>query len=227
MALTSLSNLKQYLNVTTSDEDAFLTLLLAGVEAEFLSLVMRNIEQASYTEYLDGPGGVEPVCLYLSLTNYPVRATPAPVVYEDPDGNWGSPSGSFPAPALTSGTDYALVLDSADGSYSESGRLYRINRAWPYLYRRRGWTLGTTPDGVQGCVKVTYTAGYPTVPADIQDAIYQTCAWRRKMRIGMFQTAQSYDGGSKSFELYKPPYPSMLMLGEAATVVARYKRVVF
>ena len=225
MALTTTAQLKTYLNITNTSEDAFLNLLREGVEAEFLSLIQRNIEQAPYTDFLYGSGTNRVATVEYPVALSGVGITP-PVVYEDSFGYWGTADDAFdPArDLLTVGTDYAW--DSPDQVTSKSGVIYRINKPWPYSWTRQAQTLAPWVGRQPGAVKVVYTAGFNPVPADIQDAIFYTCAWRRKMRIGAFQTSQSYDGGSKGFELWKP-FPSMLQLGDAATVVARYKRVAF
>ena len=56
MALTTLADLKTYLGISDSSEDALLNLLIADADAAILGYIGRTIEQATLTEYYSGDG---------------------------------------------------------------------------------------------------------------------------------------------------------------------------
>jgi uncharacterized phiE125 gp8 family phage protein len=67
MALTSLANVKQWLEITTSTNDALLTRIIDSCSSYIESWLNRKILQASYTENYNGSGSSA-----LTLTNYPI-----------------------------------------------------------------------------------------------------------------------------------------------------------
>lgn len=54
--MTSLANVKQYLGLTTSDDDALLTRLVTAMSEGIESCLNRVVTSASYTELRDGNG---------------------------------------------------------------------------------------------------------------------------------------------------------------------------
>jgi len=54
--MTTLANVKQYLGVTASDDDALLSRLITAVSEGFESCLNRVISSAPYTEFRDGNG---------------------------------------------------------------------------------------------------------------------------------------------------------------------------
>jgi len=164
------------LSTSSTDEDTLIDTLIARVGALLAAWCgyppasaggTPTLESASYTEYLDGPGGRE-----LRLPIYPVTAVAS--IYDDTAWTWGSD-------ALVASTDYAisdgrvgLVLlkeTSTHGSWSAARR----------------------------SLKVAFTAGYATVPADIKAA----CAHAVR-QVWNFRTEQgraNVSGGVVSLSL--------------------------
>lgn len=168
MALTTLSNIKAMLNVTTTSQDAWLAALQAGAERNIKNYCKRDLEEATNTEYYSGSGQK-----VLVLRQTPVQSITS--IYLDHYGNFGYSAGAFPASTLlTAGIDYELGLDGSDGStpVSLSGIVYRTNTVWPEV--GRFYTPGklTSTDGPNfGNVKVTYVSGYHVIPDDLQYAV--------------------------------------------------------
>lgn len=91
----------------------------------------------------------------------------------------------------------STVVDTDDYEYYEDGRLF-YHSYFP-LDRR--------------CVKVTFTAGYTTVPYDLQQAIAETCAymWKRLKSRAIGTRSITADGVTTQFEI-DIPLPAMRVL---------------
>lgn len=145
MALTTLSNVKAKLGITSTDYDDVLQSLVEQVDALILKYLGRNIETAQYTEYPNGRGTRR-----IRLKQYP--ATSVSSVRLDYLRQFVADS-----TLLVNGTDYTLV----------NGMLLRLNGVWPNARENRwGLLYDATVESI-GIIKVVYTAGYDTVPADL------------------------------------------------------------
>lgn len=217
MALVDLDTYKSLTGVTGSAQDTRLQLLLNAAIAAVRAYCQQHFEQASYTEYHSGNGTRK-----LALRQLPVTAITG--VWLDPTGFYDVPATSFTsATQLTEGTDF--VLDrGVDGSTSKSGLLLRIGADWPRtqgvrLYGR----LAVEQHPAFGNVKVTYTAGYATVPGDIQLA---TCLVAQQM---LRASQRGGPLGSERLGDYAYTLASAALLaqdmGNARTLLAPYKQI--
>lgn len=165
---TSLQIFMGVAQVADAQLDLLITQCSARIE-EFCGRVFAG-GQVARTEYLSGQGYPE-----LPLRQRPVITTGLRV-WEDNAAYSGQASGAFDSTTeLTIGTDFFLKVDQADGS-SRCGLLVRLNGTW---MRPRSWEGGAiNPKDLIGLgnYKVTYTAGYATVPTDIQQACMILCA---------------------------------------------------
>lgn len=197
MALSTIEKLKIHLfgSSAAHAEDTLLAQLLAEVDAAVKSHVGWNPEQATYTEYYDGPPTNE-----LPLKNTPVITTGLRV-WLDEGGLYGQASGAFAAETeLTIGTHFYLKLDGPGAAYSLSGLLVRVDGPWSRRYARHAGRLAAFPAAGRGAVKVTYTGGYATVPRDIELAVHQLAALVRAGRAyGQAVASEGYEGYSVSF----------------------------
>lgn len=162
MALTTLEYVKTAIGVSTSDKDAMLSLYLDAASEEIKRYLGLNIEQAVYTEYYSGNNTTR-----LALRNIPVSTLTS--IYLKMDGFFDTRVPGFGAEnLLIEGTDY--VLDrSPSASLSKSGIVFRIGTVWPMMHRMATISRLSTDIGPSwGNIKITYTAGYSTVPKDIQ-----------------------------------------------------------
>jgi hypothetical protein len=157
--LSTLANVKQWLNVTGSVDDALLARLLTSVSNFIQSWLNRTIAATVYTETLDGVGGQ-----YLMLPNYPVTAV---------------------ASLSINGTALA-----ASASVSAPGYFFD-----DYGVHLRGYTFPRLP----GCVDITYTAGLPSIPVEIEQACVELIALRYAGRARPGVTSRSIGGESVSF----------------------------
>ena len=162
MALITVSDLKTYLGITGTTEDAYLALVVAGLDTSVKKWLKRNIEQlTSQTEYYDGHGFQK-----LFLKHRPVTAITS--VKIDAGGRYGQVSDPVPFGALsllTQGVDW--VIQSLAAEESNQSCLIKINSVWPEGF---------------GNIQVVCTHGYATVPDDIKLACFMLAVGMRQAR---------------------------------------------
>jgi hypothetical protein len=178
MSLVTLVKYKSYLGITDSTKDTDLTDLQSAVEKRVKEYLHRDIESTNYAEIYDGSGDN-----YMVLFQQPVTAVTKIEVYEGLDSTntevWTT---------LALGTDYqrkiipveanAVILDGY--TFNEDLRNYRI----------------------------TYTAGYATIPEDIQLACkellkicYANSPMSGENRLGFLSISENAGGGSQSLSV--------------------------
>lgn len=207
MALTTTATVKTLLGITGTAEDSKLDLLVNYADAAIKRYLGRDIESTSYPGaatngrgdggYYSGNGS-----RWLVLRQRPVTTLTS--IYLDATGRWGqNPDGSFAsATLLVAGTDYALDYDGYLGSAaaSHSGLVQRIGGVWPQSHWYAAGRLLADPQPAQGNIKVAYTAGFSSVPADIaQAAALLVAFWRNIEPRG--QALQSESLGAYSYSL--------------------------
>ncbi|QDV49538.1 phage head-tail connector protein [Gimesia fumaroli] len=160
MALTTLPKVKVHLGISNSAQDDLLNQLITEVESVIQHFTSRkSFDSASRTEYLDGNGKDE-----LFLAHRPLTSVTG--VWVDPDGYFGKGTDAFPSDsAWTEGGEF--VPQSEEANEQNASMLISLNRIWP--------------EG-RGNIKVTYTAGYETIPADLELAANTLVALLRKGR---------------------------------------------
>jgi len=173
VALTTLADLKTYLGITDSSEDALLNLLIDDANAAILGYIGRTIEQATLTEYYSGDG-----TQMLVLKQRPVTAVTS--VHVDQSGYSGQGSGAFASSTeWTAGEDF--YIRTVVENESNTGELVAIKGPGTFTADHQPKTWGEWPLGT-GNIKVVYTAGYSTVPSDLAAACRILVAWMRASR---------------------------------------------
>lgn len=223
MQLVTISDVKKYLNITSTTEDQYLTILTAGVDAAFRRLVGWQVERLTYTDYYDGNWTTK-----IALNEVPVVSITS--VYMDTNGYDGQGNNSPFAAAtlLTEGVDYYLQLDRDSptmGTYSQSGLLVRCNGVWPGLWSRAWGDLATRKTMGQGNIKVTYVAGYKPVPDDIRLALCEAC---KMLRASRFAPGPISSEGLGEYNYSTSNYvlpQDLLRVGTMQSVVMTYRRL--
>lgn len=198
MALADIDNVKLALGIAADDtsEDDLLNLLIAQVTALIEAELHRKILRANYVEYYSGTGTP-----FLVLAQRPVVAAGLEV-REDLSGWYGTGAGFGTDTVLTYGTNYALRVDQPDGS-SRAGVLARLDGVWKRPVRRPGGLVNVlTPvlGESLGSLKVTYTAGYATLPADVEFAAIMAIAKARQvLPYGQMLGSESYEERAVAF----------------------------
>lgn len=180
MALTTTAKVKTLLGVRGTGDDARWDALRVAAEAVAKSFCKADVESASYTEYLDGNG-----TRHLALRRRPVTAVTSVEVAQF--GSYGQGNES-PYVAWTAGVDWALEYTATGpANSSKTGVLVRLKGNWPeHRSAVRDGTLAWERVPGLGNVRVVYTAGYTTIPDDLQLAVAEICGY-------LFRT--SYRGG--------------------------------
>lgn len=170
MALTNLTTIKAFLNIPVSDTslDAWINAIYPAAEQVIKRYLDRDLESTAYEEFYTGQNRN-----YIVLRQTPVTALTS--LYFDKNGYFGTnPNGSFAtATQLTEGVDFVVDWkNSGVSKQSDTGVIWRINDVWPHWYRDvRPGSLSWVYQESRGNIKVAYTAGYTSIPQDIQLAV--------------------------------------------------------
>jgi len=160
LPLTTLPIVKTHIGIAGTSDDDLLNQLIIGVESTILNYTGRkSFETASRTEYQDGNGKDE-----LFLKHRPVTAVSG--VWVDADGHFGKGTDAFPSSSEWTEGD-SFVPTSEEANEQNASILLALNRVW---------TVG------RGNIKITYTAGYSSIPGDLTLAANMLVALARKGR---------------------------------------------
>jgi len=197
MALFNLTELKTYLGITGNDEDDQLQFIVDGVNKAAVEQLERDIESAEATEYYDGHDDKT-----LILQRRPVTAVAG--VWVDPTGYAGQGTNAFASTTeWTAGSDF-FIRDTGEDE-DNGGILEAISRIWPFGRKN---------------IKVTYTAGYSTVPEDLKLALLKTAAIARK-KIDVVGDITGETIGSYSYSIGQNAASDPL-LSDVAAVLSHY-----
>lgn len=162
MPLTNLTRIKLHLGITDNGEDALLEQLKSEAEAAVKLFTRRRLDSHTITnEYYDGPGRQ-----VLILNQRPV--TSVVDVRVDANGMSGQSATGFDSNSVwTQGVDfYARRLTEDE---KNPGELIAAGSEWGSIW----------PEGI-GNIRVSYVAGYSTIPEDIQYAVHSLIARMRE-----------------------------------------------
>lgn len=192
--IESVSNLKSFLQITSSTHDAKLTTLKAEVEQLVNGYCGRDfiVPSTPYTEFYDGDGSQR-----LIVNQRPIISIAS--IYIDPSCLFAEASA---VPNLNSGSPAELISNARQ---LRAGIVELFSYA--FLRGRRS-------------VKITYSAGYATMPTDLQRAVKLICAkwWKSQELLLSGQYQQSV--GDKTVTLDADAWPK-----EALDILQRYRRL--
>lgn len=139
------------------------------------------------------------------------------------------------------GKDYAIEVDSNDGSSSQGSLLMvgsgMMGGSFLWMFPGGGFGAGygrrgslTTPlpptwPKMPGCVRIDATTGYSSIPADLTQACVGLCVWSwQNILSGLLQTnSEGFNGESVSVEVEKG-LKSNPALGTVRQMLSRYRR---
>lgn len=195
--LTTLVNVKVWLNISVTTDDTLLTRLITAESMVIQSWLNRQITSQAYTETRDGTGagvgqyemvfGNYPVTAVASLT---IDGTAIPL---SSDGGIQQPGYGFDATRIW----IAPVGSSVDARYSNQ-----------YFF-----TQG------RANVVMAYTAGYSAIPFDIEQACIELIALRYRERDRIGQASKGMAGETTAF-ITKAMTDSIL------SAISQYRKVV-
>ena len=191
--LTTLANCKSWLKLTAAQttDDTILSRLISASSALLQSWLNRNILAQVYTEVLDGQGNNQIV-----FANYPVTAVASLSI------------------------DKIIIPASIDGGVLQAGYGFDDGRLWVIGYqftRNSGYANDFTRG--RGNVTVSYTAGYATVPLDIEQACIEMVSIKYRMRDRIGQKSVAMGGESTSFDTSDIPAYIQILLQQYKKVV--------
>jgi hypothetical protein len=159
MPLATVANYKAWAGINGTGSDAAITLMLAQAEASVRRYAGRDMtngfESANRTETYNGDGGS-----VLQLREWPIT-TLTSVEERDRAGTW-------------------TTLDADEYRVdTRTGQLYRLGATWgrivsDFIGGGNNPAFGVSPawSADPASVRVTYTGGYSTIPADIVAVVY-------------------------------------------------------
>ncbi len=188
--LTTLANAKQWLNITVTTDDALIQRLITAFSAAIQTYLNRTIAVTAYTENRTGTGSNT-----IALTNYPIQSITSLVVGQQTIN--ASPDGYQSGYVFDERMLY-LIEGSLIGSNYAPGRFPK----WP-------------PLGVH----VSYSAGFTTVPFDLEQACIEVVGlrYKEKDRIGV---------QSKTLATETISYVLSALSQSGAAIINNYRRVV-
>jgi hypothetical protein len=203
--LTTLAAVKRVLKIAVSDvsSDDSLAPLITSMSARFKQETMRDILLADYVEVRDGNGtkAMEPrqypvVAVTLAkIDEVEVPAQPAYSAGETPPYGWVLIDDRV---EIESGFPYGLPYP--DGGIAGD--------AQPAIFRKGN-----------GNVTLEYSAGYATVPADIDQAVAKWVAYEYRSWDRLGQRSKALDGGGSVSYMTEDAPP------DVQAVIDRYKRM--
>lgn len=205
MAYTTLAVLKEHLGIESSDtsEDDFLNQLIPEIEDALTTRFGRQLASTVYaTEYQSGDGTE-----VLQLNQRPVTAISA--VSVDQKGYWGHGTDAFPSSSLlTLGTDFAPVTYAEDEN-TNFGQIHKLSGYWA--------------EG-KGNIKIAYTAGYTTIPPQVELLCNQLCALvRNSAEYGGL--VESGKVGDEAFVLLGKSTDGSPWAVEAMNLISGFQRI--
>lgn len=193
---TTRAVVKTHLGITDDSENAQLDQWITQIDALIeLNVTGYKLMSDSYTEYYSGHGRRD---LVLNQRNVSAVAS----VKVDPTGYFGELGTAFGSTTLlVAGVDYALLKDDASATeVSACGILVNLRGGWPSMVNTDRGLLAGYPARQRGNIKVAYTAGFATVPADLQLAATMLVSELRRIApFGAPASSFSLDYLSMSF----------------------------
>ena len=200
MAITSIADYKTYAGISGSGSDSALTAILAGVEAMLARHTGRTFESAAFSdEEYDGDGSQ-----VLFLKSWPVTVFTS-LKFRSSDGT----------ETTIDSTTYRVHDDSGRVSRVPFSRPTRVVRDDYGAISSPGWRPSPNfPEG-RGNILVSYTAGYSTMPDDLELTVWQAMDKFFGER-GVNPTMLSESEGSYSYTM-----------ADVSTTLAPYKAELF
>ncbi len=186
----------------SSQADAVIEDAINAISDRLESYCARAFLQAIYTDELyQGTGGRE-----LPLRNYPIAASPAPIVL----------IGDVPV------TDFIIIGDDP----KQKDILYRRG-GWPRLVASWGdLTYDPAPEIADYSIKVTYTAGFAVVPAELKLACIQE-AMRELARPTNPHLVEEKTVGGWTEKWADKTAAGLLLSPDTRSAIRKYKRVLY
>ena len=170
--LTTLAIVKTYMQITDTVQDASLSRLITAFSAWFLNQCNRGaLLSATYTESRNGTGSDA-----LTTKYFPITAVSSVIV------------NGVSVPASPDGVQPGYVFDGFS--------IFIISGGSSIGYGSNGGVPSAVDSFCRGRqnVKITYTAGYPTTPADVEQAVIDQVVFTHRRQRNLGTVAQTMSG---------------------------------
>jgi Phage gp6-like head-tail connector protein len=166
-----LADLKSWLGLTTTNDDALLQRLITNISQSILTKISRDaIVSANYTESYDGSGTPTQ-----ALIHYPITAVASLLI------------NNTPIVASPDGVQAGFLFDRYVLKLVGAGSAWALS---PGFYGPPSTFIAG-----KGNVKVTYTAGYAAVPGDLAQFAMEWCAFRYRAKGWIGQKSKHLQTG--------------------------------
>lgn len=162
--LCALADVKTYFGITSANEDTVITALIAAASAQIENYCNRTFAQASYTETRNGNDADA-----IFVRQFPLVSVQSVTV------------SGLAVPAATDSVSFGYTFDD--------DRIYIRRNNWNLPGRLGGYPV-RFERGVQNVV-LQYTAGYATIPADLNQACVELVGWKRAKQERIDKTSET------------------------------------
>lgn len=196
VALITLNDAKNYLKVTTSNDDAILAVLINSISAWVQNYLNRKLVSASYTEYYSGDGSDE-----LQLVNYPITAISS--IYIDDLREW----------AIDTAVDVAnnIIIKKSSGIIQAFDLLYGFSPGESNI--KITYTAGYS---------VGIVGGAGTVPHEIRLAVKRLLD--KHYRLGYSQ--RKLDNTSESIAGMNLQFDTNAVPDDVKSMLSKYRKMI-
>jgi len=175
----SLADLKEHLDIDATDtsKDNFLINNLNAAFQSAKNYIGYDLNATDYVEYYDGDGSQD-----ILLDQFPIISITS--IYDDP-------ARTFDSTSLVPSTDYVF--------YSKTGKVSKLQPVTGYIVVGIPQSPTMWSDG-QLNVKVSYRAGYTTIPYDAARAVILLAAWYAQRAGTEGKNAESLGGKTVNYD---------------------------
>lgn len=179
-----LPTFKEHLDIDLTDtsKDNFLTNTLNAAWKAAVNYIGYDLNATDYVEYIDGDSTDS-----ILLSYYPVISIAS--IYDDMNRVFDSTS-------LVPATDYVL--------YEDTGKVRKLNSDGQYIVIGIPFSAIVWNKGVRN-IKVTYTAGYATIPYDAARAVVLLAAWYAQRAGTEGKNSETLGGKTVQYDAYSIP----------------------
>lgn len=166
-----------------------------GVSKAAQRALGQNIEQATYTSYLDAPFNTP----FIQTRQWPLQSVTS--LYYNAQG-YGVSANFTSDHLLTAGTNYIVDVDDDVTGYARRGRIRRIDQPFWGVEYTRGLSMPLTsrPQPVPKAIKLVAVCGFPVVPSDLKMGLALAVSLLFARRVtGAPIVSESFNGRSVSF----------------------------
>lgn len=180
----NLDDFKEHLDIDATDtsKDNFLTNVLNAAWKAAVNYIGYDLTATDYIEYYDGDASDT-----ILLDNYPIISIAS--IYEDI-------SRTFASDTLIAATDYVF--------YEKTGKVQKVPSSTGYVVVGIPVSFSVFGRGVQN-VKVSYRAGYSSIPYDANRAVILLGAWYAQRAGTEGKTAETLGGKTVQYDNYSIP----------------------